>query len=97
MSVMYDIVCAYRIQYRKSDTILYVNIRYRMLTYDIVCKLGRRMFYTTSYINIRCRTLYIRHCMSVLKAPSIDFKFSKDPRPWRVHMAIGFPTPCTNC
>ena len=63
--------------------------------YDIVCQTGRRMFYTTSYINIRCRTLYIRHRMSVLKAPSIDFKFSKDPHPMRVHMAIGFPRPCS--
>ena len=77
---MYDIVCQHTISY---------------IMYDIVCQTGRRMFYTTSYINIRCRTLYIRHRMSVLKAPSIDFKFSKDPRPRRVHMAIGFPTPCT--
>ena len=30
MSVMYDIVCAYRIQYRMSYTISYVNIRYRI-------------------------------------------------------------------
>ena len=64
--------------------------------YDIVYQTGRRMFYTTSYINKRCRTLYVRHRMSVLKAPSIDFEFSKDPRPRRVHMAIWFPTPCTN-
>ena len=63
--------------------------------YDIVCQTGCRVFYTTFYINIRCRTLYIRHRMSVLKAPSIDFKFSKDPRPRRVHMAIRFPTPRT--
>ena len=30
MSVMYDIVCAYRIQYRMSYTISYVDIRYRI-------------------------------------------------------------------
>ena len=30
MSVMYDIVCAYRIPYRMSCTISYVDIRYRI-------------------------------------------------------------------
>ncbi len=66
------------------------------MTYNIVCQPGRCIFYTTSYVYILCRKLYILHCMSVLKAPSNDFEFSKDPLPRRVHMAIGFPTPCTN-
>ncbi len=70
--VIYDIVCQHTISY---------------MTYDIVGEPGRRMFYTTSYLNIRCRTLYIRHRMSVLKAPSIDFKFSKDPSP---RLPLGF-------
>ena len=65
------------------------------MMYDIVCQTGRRMFYTTSYINIRCRMLYVQHRMSVLKAPSLDFNFSKDPLPRRVHMASVFATPCT--
>ena len=83
MSVMYDIVCAYRMQYRMSCTISYVYVQIRMLTYDIVCKFGHRMLVTTLYVSIRCRMSYLRHCMSVLKAPSIDFKFSKleDPLP----------------
>ncbi len=95
MSVMYDIVCAYRMQYRMLYTLSYIYVRYHMLTYDIVCKFDHRMLVTTSYVYIRCRILYIRHRMSVLKAPSTDFKFSKDSRPRRVHMAIVFPTPCT--
>ena len=94
MSLMYDIVCGYRIQYRMSCTISYVYVRCRMLTYDIVYVLGHRMLITTSYVNIRCRMLYVRHRMSVLKAPSIDFKFSKTNRPTRVHMASVFATPC---
>ena len=36
-SVTYDIVRAHRIRYRMSFTISYVYLRYRMLTYDIVC------------------------------------------------------------
>jgi hypothetical protein len=57
-SVMYDIVCAYRIQYRMSCKISYVYLRYRMLTYDIVCKFGHLSYvgydivllYTMSYV-----------------------------------------------
>ncbi len=102
MSVMYDIVCAYRIQYRVSCTISFVYVRYRMLTYDIVCKFGHCMLVSTSCVYIRCRMLYIRHCMSVLKAPSTDFKFSKEPCPRRVHMASVFAMhhffrPCKQC
>ncbi len=78
MSVMYDIVCAYRMQYHMSYTISYIYVQYHMLTYDIVSQFDHRILVTTSYVYIQCRMLYKRHCMSVLKAPSIDFKFSKD-------------------
>jgi hypothetical protein len=47
MSVMHEIVCAYRIQYRMSCTILYVYVQYRMLPYNIICKFGHRMLDTT--------------------------------------------------
>ncbi len=87
----YDIVRAY-------CTISYVHIyvRYRMLTYDIVRQLSRRMLVTvtTSYVNIWCRMLDLRHRVSVL-APWIDFKISKDPRPRGGHMACVFVTTCT--
>ena len=95
MSVTYDIVCAYCIQYRMSCTISYVYVQYHMLTYDIVCKFGHCMLVMTLYVHIQYRMLYVQHCMSVLKAPSIDFNFSKDPLPRRVHMASVFATPCT--
>ena len=69
----------------------------------VICtRLGRGSFENLKSIegafktDIQCRMLYLRHRMSVLKAPSNDFEFSKDPLPRRVHMAIGFPTPCTN-
>ncbi len=93
MSAMYDIVCAYRMQYRMSYTISYFCVWYHMLTYDIVCIFYHRMLDTISYVFIRYRMStdrmsyirhrmsYIRHRMSVLKAPSMDFKFSKYPPP----------------
>ena len=47
MSVMYDIVCAYRIPYRMSCTISYVDIRYRI-------------WRTISYVNLVV-VCFIRH------------------------------------
>ncbi len=74
-----------------------------MLTYDIVCKFGHHLLVTTSYVNIQCRMLYVRHCLFVLKAPSIDFKFSKTPSQglciwptYLLHLAPLF-RPCKQC
>ncbi len=95
MSATYYFVRANRIQCCMSCTISYVYVRYRMLTYNIVSELGHCMLITTSYINILCRMFDVHHRMSVLKAPSIDLIFSKDPRPRRMHMASVFARPCT--
>jgi hypothetical protein len=87
---------------------VYVTVRYRMLTYDIVCtsKFGHRMLVTTLYIYILCSMFDVRHFMSVLKAPSLcqlTLNSQKTPAQgvciWPVcllHLALLF-RPCKQC